>query len=222
MALGQGPPRLHWSTLGLAAIVVAAVLAQAWPEGAAALEFDRQRIAAGQWWRPVSGHLVHYGWPHMAADMGVFAALCWVAQRRGRGVAWSVAIGGVAVGAAVYWWAPDTNTYRGMSGVDSAVFGYLVVTEVVRDRGLKAAAWLTALALTLGRFVFETATGRPILPTSLPDGIAVVGIAHMAGLVAGCMAAAVSEAVRNRPLITAPMPCPVAAAETQAGSSSTV
>jgi homoserine kinase len=109
-----------------------------------------------------------------------------------------------------------------MSGVDSAVFGYLAVAEVVRDRGLKAAAWLTVLAMALGRFVFETATGRPILPTSLPDGIAVVGIAHMAGLAAGCITGAVSEAVRNRPLITAPMPCPVAAAETQAGSSSTV
>ena len=200
MAAGLRPRelRLHGSALGLAAILVASIMAQAWPDGAAALEFDRQRIAAGQWWRLVSGHLVHYGWPHLAADMGVFAILCWVAQRRRRGVAWAVALGGVAVGMAVYGWAPDTDTYRGMSGVDSAVFGYLVVTAVARDRGPRVVAWLIVLAITLGRFIFETVTGRPILPTSLPDGIAVVGIAHVAGLAAGCLAAAVRETVGHR------------------------
>jgi hypothetical protein len=133
----------------------------------------------------------------MAADMGVFAALCWVAERRRGGVAWAVALGGVAVGAAVYGWAPEADAYRGMSGVDSAVFGYLVVSMVARHRGLKAAAWLTVLALAIGRFVFETATGRPLLPTSLPDGIAVIGIAHLAGLAAGCLTAAVREASQS-------------------------
>ena len=197
LAPGKRPLRLRWSTLALAAILVATVLVQAWPEGAAALEFDRRKITAGQWWRLVSGHLAHYGWPHMAADMGVFAALCWVAERRRGGVAWAVALGGVAVGAAVYGWAPEADAYRGMSGVDSAVFGYLVVTLVARHRGLKATAWLTVLALAIGRFVFETATGRPLLPTSLPDDIAVIGIAHLAGLAAGCLTAAVREAVAD-------------------------
>jgi homoserine kinase len=77
------------------------------------------------------------------------------------------------------------------------VFGYLVVTLVARHRGLKAAAWLTVLALAIGRFVFETATGRPLLPTSLPDDIAVIGIAHLAGLAAGCLTAAVGEAAAD-------------------------
>jgi len=47
--------------------------------------------------------------------MGVFAALAWVAQGRGRGLVWAVLVAAGAIGAAVYTWAPETTTYRGMS-----------------------------------------------------------------------------------------------------------
>lgn len=163
-ALRLGPVRLRGSTWALAAIVVAAVLAQGHPAAVSVLEFDRARIAAGEWWRLLTCHLVHYGWPHTLADMAVFAALAWVAQRRGHGLIWAVLVAAAAIGAAVYAWAPGTTAYRGM-------------------------LWLAVLALAVGRFVFETVTGRSLLPTSLPDGVAVVGVAHLAGLAVGCVGA---------------------------------
>ena len=188
-ALRLGPVRLRGSTWALAAIVVAAVLAQGHPAAVSALEFDRARIAAGEWWRLLTCHLVHYGWPHTLADMAVFAALAWVAQRRGHGLIWAVLVAAAAIGAAVYAWAPGTTAYRGMSGVDATVFGFAAVRMAVEDGGWKRGLWLAVLALAVGRFVFETATGRPLLPTSLPDGVAVVGVAHLAGLAVGCVGA---------------------------------
>lgn len=186
-----GPVRLRGSAWVLASIVVVAVLAQVHPAAVSVLEFDRSRIAAGEWWRLLTCHLVHYGWPHTLADTGVFAALAWVAQGRGRGLVWAVLVAAGAVGAAVYAWAPETTTYRGMSGVDATVFGFAAVRMAVQDGGWQRGLWLTALALAVGRFVFEAATGRPLLPTSLPDGVAVVGVAHVAGLAVGCIGAAV-------------------------------
>ncbi len=57
-------------------------------------------------------------------------------------------------------------------------------------------AWVCVLALLGGRFLFEAATGRSLLPTSLPGGATVVGAAHLSGLAAG-IAAAVGRAAAN-------------------------
>lgn len=67
------PARARLGRWGRAAAVPAAVLAvalasQVLPAARTALQFDRAAISAGQWWRLVSCHLTHFGWPHLLAQ----------------------------------------------------------------------------------------------------------------------------------------------------------
>lgn len=181
--------------------MMAASIAQYHPVIVGALEFNRNAIGAGQWWRLVTGHLVHYGWPHMAADMSVFVALCWIAGRRGTGVLRMTAVAIPVIGAAIYFCSPATITYRGMSGVDAALFGWVLVTMATERGGWRSVAYVGMLVLAVGRFAFETATGQSLLPTSLPEDIAVVGSAHLAGLAVGC-AMAILDRYRAGPRST--------------------
>ena len=59
-------------TAALCAVIGAVFL---FPAAAASLEFDRDAVAAGQWWRLLTSHLTHWGRQHLMWDLAVFALL---------------------------------------------------------------------------------------------------------------------------------------------------
>ena len=179
--------------LALAAIVLVSALIQLSPAVQSTLQFDRSAIAAGQAWRLVTGNFVHYDWHHLAANLGTFAALCWMASWRARGTLTVVVLSAVAVGAGVHCLADGIATYRGVSGVDCAILAWLLLTMAMQDRGRRRAAWIAVLLLVTARFTIELATGHVLLPTSAPPGVAVVGITHVIGLATGALGAALSS-----------------------------
>ncbi len=177
------------SAIALAAMVAVSVAAQFWAPAQLALEFDRHAIAAWQWWRVVSGNFVHYNWLHLAADVWAFAVLCYLARRERLGVLRLVLVACIAIGLAVYFLTDEIATYRGLSGVDMALLA-AVLTRLARRNGPRVAAVCAGvIALETAKAVFDTVTGGCTLPSILPDGIHVVGIAHLAGLTVGVMAA---------------------------------
>jgi hypothetical protein len=93
----------------------------------------------------------------------------------------------------VYCCADRITTYRGVSGVDCALLAWVLVTMAFQDGGAKGAGWLTALSLVAAKSAYEAATGRVLLPTSAPVGVAVVGVTHVVGLVVGAVAAGVAR-----------------------------
>ena len=178
----------HWGSTALGALVVAALLVQCSPGAQAVLEFDRDAIRDGQWWRVATGNFVHYDWTHLAANLGTFAALAWVAACRFRGALVVVALSAATVGAGVYLGAGDIATYRGVSGVDCALLAWLLLTLARHERGRHAAAWIALLAVVAAKFTLEAVTGGPLLPTSAPAGVAVVSVTHLTGLATGALA----------------------------------
>lgn len=196
-ALGRSVPAgaCSWERLAWIALAVMALLVQLSPTAQSWLEFDRDRIAAGQAWRLLTGNFVHYSWPHLAANLGAFAALCWIVEGRSRGVFAVVALSGLAVGAGVFGLAGGVTTYRGVSGVDCALAAWVLTTMAFQDGGPKGLAWVGVLAIVAFKSIFEAVTGRLLLPTSAPAGVAVVGVTHVIGLVIGIAAAIVGKNV---------------------------
>ena len=172
-----------------------------------ALEFDRAAIAAGEVWRLVTGHWVHFGFEHLFWDVLAFGCLGAACERssRARFLA-CVAASACAISAAVWFWLPEMTAYRGLSGIDSALFGLLFVglaSDAVRARSSSQVALATTLfAAFLLKVAFEVFTGGNVFVKSMEAGAVGVPLAHVVGVTVGVL---VGLAPRALPLALGPV-----------------
>ena len=170
----------------------------------AALQYDRAAVAAGERWRLFSSHLAHWSWDHLFWDAVVFAALgAWLerADRR-RFVALLVA-SAAAISAGVWFWRPEMTTYRGLSGLDTALFT-AVAGQLLAQR-LHERAWGAAAAFGLLLFGFaaktayEAAGGPGFFVDAAEAGFTPAPLAHLIGAAVGsaCVAPQAIRLVRR-------------------------
>ena len=82
MGLRQDRKVSKWHTIIIVAapLALAAILLQAGgAEVREALAYQRTSIAAGEYWRWLSGHLVHLGWSHLGYNLAGLALIGWLA-----------------------------------------------------------------------------------------------------------------------------------------------
>lgn len=179
--------RYAW-TLGLAA--AALVIAACGLEGV--LQYDRVVIATGQWWRVVTGHLTHWSADHLAWDVAVLVGAGVVAETMSRRRMVVCVVGSIlAISAAVWRALPEMERYRGLSGVDTALF-VLVATQVVtgaldRKRWLGAIGGSVAILAVVGKTVVEVATGSAVFVDAGAAGFVPVPLAHLVGAGVGLL-----------------------------------
>ncbi len=198
-----------WLTLALAATSVAV---QWIPGVSAALEFNRAAITAGEWWRLVTAHVTHFDGNHLAWDVAVLVALGTVVEPESRArTATALGLAGIAITASVGWWQPQFENYRGLSGLDCALFGVFAGrlllnaspgARVAGAIGLLGAAAKAAVELKSGATLF--AIGATYAP---------VPLAHLIGLLAGVVTALVGGEwtltfLRRKSDSPDPRPCP--------------
>lgn len=162
------------------------------PAAASFLQYDRAAINTGELWRVLTGHVTHWSIDHLGWDLAAFATLGVLNERRDRRrFLLCLLLSATTISAGVWLFRPDLAFYRGLSGVDSALF-VLLVTSVLRTSvlnrdylltfataiSLAAAAAKTAWELTTGAAVFVNAANFEPLP-----------LAHVIGGVAGLLAA---------------------------------
>jgi rhomboid family GlyGly-CTERM serine protease len=172
------------------------------PRLAPFLAFDRGAVAAGEVWRLLTGHWVHWSLAHLLWDLAAFLGLataCELAPSCGRRRMLSaVALAAIAIPAVLWIALPRMPTYRGLSGLDSALFVLLVVTLLREDWHAGHRAWAAAeiavLVLFLGKCLYEAATGEAFFATA--GGFVPVPLAHLVGGLMG-LAVAGSGAARD-------------------------
>lgn len=162
-----------------------------WFTGAAGqVQYDRSAIAAGQWWRSLGGHLSHWSADHLLWDVAAFAVLGVLAETHSRRRFLLCAVAGaVAVSAAVWFLRPDLELYRGLSGIDSALFA-LVAATMVRDavatrRPLSTVVGCAVLAGLGLKIAWELSLGTALFVDATTAGFESVPLAHAAGAVVG-------------------------------------
>lgn len=177
--------RLPWLTV---AIAVTAVALHLLPSTAAWLQFDRTALAHGELWRLFTAHLVHFGGNHLAWDVAVFAALGFACERQSRTrCALALAFAAATITPAVWFAQPHFTFYRGLSGLDCALFG-LLAASLLRPRQPPATALgLLSLAGFAAKCLFELTTAHTVFAAG--TGYSPVPLAHLVGLLAGCLAA---------------------------------
>jgi rhomboid family GlyGly-CTERM serine protease len=178
----------------LVALFGLSVIAQLWPR---AFELVCARVAAGEWWRLLTGHLVHCDWSHQLADMGAFVALSCVVWRQSGRWAALVLLSAAAVGLAVFVLG-GVATYRGMSGVDYALLAAALAGLAASEQGTQRAVALCLLVGVVLKAVVEANTGALTVNVCLPEGVVLVGAAHVAGVLAGLTCVLAAEHKKRR------------------------
>src|SRR5580658_10543029 len=149
----------------------------------AALRYDRAGLLAGQWWRLLSGHVIHLGFEHALLDVAGLI-LMWALFARDYSLrAWLliVTLSVVGVDAGLWLLSSTTQWYVGSSGV---LHGVLAAGTCAHLRRRESDGWVLALLL-IGKLLYEQTLGA--LP--LTSGGAVIVDAHLYGAAAGAVAA---------------------------------
>lgn len=177
--------RIPWLTFALAA---AAVAIHGIPGATAALQFERAAVAGGEAWRWFTGHLTHFDANHLAWDVSVLMGLGWTCEREARDrCALALALAAPAISGAVWFFQPQFQVYRGLSGIDSALFGLLAGLLLCRPQRIAKTAAIMALLGIGAKSIFEIATASTLFAEG--TGYAPVPLAHLVGLGTGLVAA---------------------------------
>ncbi len=184
-------------------VAAASVVIALWPGAASLLEFDRTAVAAGEGWRVFSGHVTHFGLEHLMWDASVFVVLGVMCERRSR-IATLVCLGIAMplISAAVWLLLPEMASYRGLSGLDTALFallGVMMLTENLRAgrRGWVAVIFLLLLAM-VAKISWEFLTGGTIFVDSSSGQFVPVPLAHLVGAGIGLLVAGTGSALAAR------------------------
>ena len=153
--------------------------------GRALLRYDRAGLAAGQWWRLLTGHLVHLDLEHAGLN-SLGLVLMWALFARDyRPRQWMVivlaTIGAIDAGL----WLRDSTVawYVGSSG---ALHGVMAAGTLAHLRRRDLDGWILA-AFIVVKLAFEQRAGA--LPFS-DSGAGVVVDAHLYGALGGALVAA--------------------------------
>jgi rhomboid family GlyGly-CTERM serine protease len=154
------------------------------------LQYDRHAVASGEVWRLFTSHFVHWSGNHLFWDtlaLGVLGLLC----ERDRLLPFlaCVAISAVLIPLMLCFAAPQMTTYRGLSGIDSALFALLAVRtgrqSLFEQDWLKLGLACIVAAGFATKVGFEFLTGATLFVDSAAAGMTPAPLAHVVGSLVG-------------------------------------
>jgi rhomboid family GlyGly-CTERM serine protease len=143
-----------------------------------------------QAWRWLTGHFCHWSAEHLTWDVAAFLFLgAWCERHSRRQFLTCIFAAAVAICLATVLLLPGIQSYRGLSGIDSALFGWLSVGLLRsaldrKDRRMVGVVLLFLIAFT-AKVAFECLTASTWFVSAAQGGFVPVPLAHAAGVVAG-------------------------------------
>jgi len=175
-----------WILPGVLALALAGVHL-AGPDAMHALRYERTAILAGEPWRLVTGHLVHFDLAHLGWNL-VGVMLVWILFAREftwRG--WLIVLfaSTAAIDLGFLAFEPDLEWYVGFSGV---LHGCMAAGLVAWLRSGWHAPTVLVAAIFVGKLLWEQLSG-PLPFTAGTMSLPVIHAAHSYGAVGGALAA---------------------------------
>ena len=164
MKKNQAARRIPCASLLLGAL---AVVVYSFPALAEALQYDRMAVLRGELWRIVTCHWTHWSLDHLLWDLAVFVGLGAACEQMNRSrYLICLAAATILIPLAVVIFLPDIETYRGLSGLDSALFSLLVIPNLDKRFSLGVGFLAAFLLKTAYEMAPEPPSSSRALPTS--------------------------------------------------------
>ena len=174
------------ASAGWPAALAACALAAYWLPGlSAVLIYDRSAILAGELWRLITGHWVHFSASHLLCDVVVLGVSGWLIEARGyRFFPALCGVAALSISLAMLAALPDLAQYGGLSGVAMASTVYLAL------HGRREASpwrWICVgiLALGIGKLSYDVIGGGFSLMELGDETVFNVPMSHFVGAAAG-------------------------------------
>lgn len=166
------------------------------------LQFDRTSIKTGELWRLATGHFTHWNTEHLVWDVIPFVGLGAVCEKFNRkGFAATLFAACLLISYAVWAFLPEMTTYRGISGIDSALFLYAatwIFIENIRIRQWKSVTIATLASIAfISKITYETITKSTVFVQST-QLFSPVPIAHLIGGITGVLFASATYYLANK------------------------
>lgn len=149
------------------------------------LRFDRIAILNGEWWRLLSGNLVHLGWSHLLLNLSGLAVICYLVGHALSARQWLIVFIACLLGVGTGLLLIDLQLtwYVGLSGV---LYGLLIAGAIA---DFTANRWISGVLIvyTVGKIGHEQFYGAAAASELLAGGKVIVN-AHLYGLVSGAFA----------------------------------
>ena len=153
-----------------------------------ALAYRRELIIDGQWYRLLTGNLLHTNLWHLVMNLAGFWVIVLLYQQHFNGKSLTILtlVLGLMQGLALLAFFPSTQGYVGLSGLLHGVFVYGAILDITK--GIKS-GYLLTLGVVL-KVLYEQTYGASDEVTAL-IGATVATEAHLIGVVSGfiCLAA---------------------------------
>lgn len=156
--------------------------------------YDREALAAGEYWRLVSGHLVHLGWGHLWPNLTALVVIGFLFEGTLRTTDWllTALVAGGAIDVGLFFLDPGVRWYVGLSGV---LHGFVAAGAFELALRRQALGVILGVALS-AKIVFEQTVG-PVPLTAGAVGGPVIVAAHLYGATGGLLTAAAARFVRR-------------------------
>ena len=185
--------RALWVVVAL--LAVCALLAAGGDEARELGRYERFAIESGEYWRLVTGHLVHLGFGHLWPNLAALAIIGLLFEDVFRSADWLRvgAASAAAIDLGLYALEPNVVWYVGLSGVLHGYVAAGALALIVRREKLGAVLAICVAA----KLTFEQVVG-PVPFTAESVGGPVVVAAHLYGVVGGLLAEAAAQIARRR------------------------
>ncbi len=135
----------------------------------------------------LTGHLTHWSWNHLVWDLTAFATLAFAALRIiPQRFMLCLFVAGIVIPLEIALNQPQFETYRGLSGIDSALFG-LVIAGLWKLKRRRSTKWIAGTAAVgfLGKTFYELATGDTVFVEQTQEVFIPATSAHISGFLVG-------------------------------------
>ena len=177
-------------------ISVFVVISHAAGEFSGLMTIDFRSLTLADSHRVFTCHLLHWSWNHLLWDLAMFTTLGAIAETNmPRRYRWTLVSSAVLITAGVMLHHPEMETYRGLSGIDTALFGLIVADLLARrliERDWQSAFWFSVLLFVmLGKMLMETFAGTNLFVSD--TSFVPLPLSHLIGAVTGLLIGALSH-----------------------------
>ena len=154
-----------------------------------ALRYERTAVAAHQWWRLVTGHLVHADAAHLGWNLAGVGLVWWLfaSQYSPRGWLAILLVSTAAIDLGFLAWMPNLAWYVGFSGVLHGMMAAGLLAWLSRSRDPLTAV---VVALFVAKLSWEHLVG-PLPFAAQTMALPVIHQAHSFGALGGLVAASI-------------------------------